>query len=117
MTSINSLTESLTELARGGIGVAQHVANINNLAHELLGQGGIFDYPLMTGIGKSLYMATMDPDMDISENKLKLFSPCRHHPRRAHEQNQRRRRIGWTRPAERDRNGDQTVSVDRMEPG
>ena len=75
MTSINSLTESLTELARGGIGVAQHVANINNLAHELLGQGGIFDYPLMTGIGKSLYMATMDPDMDISENKLKLFSP------------------------------------------
>lgn len=35
-----------------------HLAEVNRLAHELRGQGGIFGYPLITQFGKSLYDCT-----------------------------------------------------------
>ncbi len=50
-----------------------HIAKINKVAHELRGQGGIFDYPLITALGKSLYDATDDYGMTMSENRLKLI--------------------------------------------
>ena len=51
----------------------QHVLTINQIAHELRGQGGIFDYPLITAFGKSLYEATLDTRARVTENRLKLI--------------------------------------------
>ncbi|WP_193366856.1 response regulator [Pelagibius marinus] len=51
----------------------QHIVNINQIAHELRGQGGIFDYPLITSFGKSLYDATLDTRGKVTDNRLKLI--------------------------------------------
>ena len=50
-----------------------HMVTINQIAHELRGQGGIFDYPLLTSFGRSLYHATLDSRGEITENRLKLI--------------------------------------------
>lgn len=71
--SMETLSEALAAIARGDRGTSDHVATINRLAHELRGQSGIFDYPLITGVGKSLYLATVNPDMSVPESQLKLF--------------------------------------------
>ncbi len=74
---INSMAESLKALEAGGWpegGNAKHVANINRIAHELRGQSGTFDYQLVTSFGKSLYKATLDSDMEITEDRLKLIA-------------------------------------------
>ncbi len=73
---VSSMTNSLAALEIGGWpedGNAKNVANINRIAHELRGQSGTFDYQLITSFGKSLYQATMDPEMKITENRLKLI--------------------------------------------
>ena len=73
---INSMTGSLKALEIDGWpedGNAKHVANINRIAHELRGQSGTFDYQLVTAFGKSLYQATLDTDMEITEDRLKLI--------------------------------------------
>ncbi len=49
------------------------VANINKIANELHGQGSTFDYPLITDFGKSLFDATANPDMKITDNTRKLI--------------------------------------------
>ncbi len=72
---ISSMSDSLASLEIGGWpedGNAKHVANINRISHELRGQSGTFDYQLITSFGKSLYKATMDTEMKITENRLKL---------------------------------------------
>jgi CheY-like chemotaxis protein len=51
----------------------QHIFAINQIAHELRGQGGIFDYPLLTSFGKSLYQATLEIRGPITESRLKLI--------------------------------------------
>jgi CheY-like chemotaxis protein len=51
----------------------KHLLTINTVAHELRGQGGIFDYPLITSFGKTLYEATSDTGVTITENRLKLL--------------------------------------------
>jgi CheY-like chemotaxis protein len=51
----------------------QHLLTINQIAHELRGQGGIFDYPLITSFGKSLQQATVDTRRQVSQNRLKLI--------------------------------------------
>ena len=71
---LESMTKSYKALCAGGASNGnQHVLNINQLAHELRGQGGVFDYPLITAFGKTLYEATLDPNADITENRLKLI--------------------------------------------
>ena len=73
---INSMAGSLKALEVGGWpedGNAKHVANINRIAHELRGQSGTFDYHLVTAFGKSLYKATLDSDMAITEDRIKLI--------------------------------------------
>ena len=50
-----------------------HVLTINQIAHELRGQGAIFDYPLLTSFGQSLYQATLDTRGKISDNRLRLI--------------------------------------------
>ena len=74
---INSMAESLKALEAGGWpegGNAKHVANINRIAHELRGQSGTFYYQLVTSFGKQLYKATLDSDMEITEDRLKLIA-------------------------------------------
>ncbi len=39
-------------------GAAEDMRRINEIAHELRGQGGLFGYPLMTEFGRSLYEVT-----------------------------------------------------------
>ena len=73
---IASMADSLSSLEAGGWpedGNAKHIANINRIAHELRGQSGTFDYQLITAFGKSLYQATMDPEMKITDDRLKLI--------------------------------------------
>ena len=70
---LDSITESYEALKHGGGRHQDHVLNINQIAHELRGQGGIFDYPLITAFGKTLFEATIDTDAKITENRLKLI--------------------------------------------
>lgn len=49
-----------------------HLSAINEIAHELRGQGGMFGYPLMTQFGKSLYDVTGE-DAQISSALLDLI--------------------------------------------
>lgn len=51
----------------------KHIANINRIAHELRGQGGTFDYPLITKLCKSLYEATSNPDRQITDDRKNLI--------------------------------------------
>lgn len=51
----------------------KHLAHINKIAHELRGQGGIFDYPLITALGKSLYRTTMDYGVTVTQKRQKLL--------------------------------------------
>ena len=67
---------SLAALEIGGWpedGNAKHLASINRIAHELRGQSGTFGYQLITSFGKSLYQETMDPEMKVTEGRLKLI--------------------------------------------
>jgi CheY-like chemotaxis protein len=73
---VSSMSDSLAALEIGGWpedGNAKHVASINRIAHELRGQSGTFDYKLITSFGKSLYQATMDPEMKITEGRKDLI--------------------------------------------
>jgi HPt (histidine-containing phosphotransfer) domain-containing protein len=73
---ISSMSDSLSSLDIGGWpedGNARHIANINRIAHELRGQSGTFDYQLITAFAKSLYQATIDTEMKITEDRLKLI--------------------------------------------
>jgi len=66
--SVEALSRHCTHLehapADGAPGAAdvtaKHLRAINALAHELRGLGGMFGYPLITAIGKSLYLCTQD---------------------------------------------------------
>ncbi|NIA71025.1 response regulator [Pelagibius litoralis] len=69
---LDSMTDSHNALRQGAKETKHHVLNINQIAHELRGQGGIFDYPLITAFGKSLYEATIDTNAKITENRLML---------------------------------------------
>ncbi|HYG87787.1 MAG TPA: response regulator [Azospirillum sp.] len=53
--------------------VAALVAQINRSAHEMRGQGGIFGYPLITHIAKSLYEATSGSLAVVTPNEQLLF--------------------------------------------
>ncbi|MEQ8667486.1 MAG: response regulator [Rhodospirillales bacterium] len=44
---------------------------VNELAHELRGQGGIFGYPLISSVGEMLFALTQPP-RDMSDNALQL---------------------------------------------
>ena len=45
---------------------------INQVAHELKGQGGTFGYPLISTFGKSLFDLTSAREGSISENQLNI---------------------------------------------
>lgn len=45
---------------------------INQVAHELKGQGGTFGYPLISTFGKSLFELTSSREGSISDNRLNI---------------------------------------------
>lgn len=52
----------------------RHLSRISRIAHELRGQGGIFDYPLITALGRSLYAATKELYLPVTADRQKLIS-------------------------------------------
>lgn len=54
---------------------AEHLAEVNRIAHELRGQGGTFGYPLITLFAKSLYETTEYPCREDDAN----LEICRAH--------------------------------------
>ncbi len=70
---LDTMTRSYKALVEKEEEPKQHIVNINQIAHELRGQGGIFDYPLMTSFGKSLYDAMLDTRGKVTDNRLKLI--------------------------------------------
>ena len=70
---LESMSASFQALREGTEESTRHVLNINQIAHELRGQGGIFDYPLITAFGKTLYEATIDTNARISAHRLELI--------------------------------------------
>jgi len=70
---LESMGQSYEALTKGSDNPSGHIRNINHIAHELRGQGGIFDYPLITAFGKTLYEATSDATVEVTENRLKLM--------------------------------------------
>lgn len=69
---IRSMVDSRNALATGEGDAATHIANVNAIAHELRGQSGIFDYPLITQIAKSLYEATTSPNVEVTGAWIEL---------------------------------------------
>lgn len=49
------------------------IAQVSRAAHEMRGQGGIFGYPLITQIAKSLYEATRGSFTTVTANEQLLF--------------------------------------------
>jgi CheY-like chemotaxis protein len=70
---IRSMIDSRNALAVGEGDASTHIANINTIAHELRGQSGIFDYPLITHIAKSLYDATLSPNIEVTGAWIELI--------------------------------------------
>jgi len=70
---LETMGRSYEALCNGADNPSLHVRTVNQIAHELRGQGGIFDYPLITAFGKTLYEATLDSSVEITENRLKLM--------------------------------------------
>ncbi len=71
--SIRQLSGSLGLLAKGEGDSKALMIKLNTLAHEFRGQGGIFGYPLVTRFGKSLYEATRDPDIAVSNRHIDFY--------------------------------------------
>lgn len=69
---IRSVIDSRNALAAGEGDASTHIANVNTIAHELRGQSGIFDYPLITDIAKSLYEATSNPGIEVTSAWIEL---------------------------------------------
>ncbi|WP_282605890.1 response regulator [Pelagibius sp. Alg239-R121] len=70
---LNTLADCLNKLQKRQEDSRRVLAQINHIAHELRGQGGVFDYPLCTAFGKSLYEATLDVSLAVTGNRLKLI--------------------------------------------
>ncbi len=72
---IEAIQKLLIRLQKPDQPVARLLADVNRGAHELRGHGGVFGYPLVTAIAKSLYEATARTGRDaITENEWKLYN-------------------------------------------
>ena len=71
--SVRDMIAARDALAAGEGEAMAHIAAIAAIAHELRGQSGIFDYPLITRIAKSLYEATSDPAVAVTPSRIELI--------------------------------------------
>lgn len=70
---VETLARQIDRLPQEPAQVSVRIAEINRTAHEMRGQGGIFGYPLVTQIAKSLYEATGGAFQTVSPNEHQLF--------------------------------------------
>lgn len=70
---VDALGRTVDRLTGDGAQVAERVAAMNRTAHEMRGQGGIFGYPLITHIAKSLYEATRGAISSVTPNEQLLY--------------------------------------------
>ncbi len=70
---IKQILEAQAALQSGRGNPEECLKRINVVAHELRGQGGIFDYPLITDVGKSLYKATKPTGHPPTKDRIKLI--------------------------------------------
>lgn len=70
---IRKLDEALHKLREPGSNLRVLIARINRGAHEMRGQGGIFGYPLITELSKSLFLSTNRQYNSISDNEFELL--------------------------------------------
>ncbi len=68
-----TLAACLGELQKRRKDSGKILSQINRIAHELRGQGDVFDYPLFTAFGKSLHDATKDVGMAVTGKRLMLI--------------------------------------------
>ena len=73
---MQSLIDELSENYRRCIDTLEipheKVAVIHEITHDIKGQGGIFDYPLITNFGYSLYKHTHKSE-EASDNLVELI--------------------------------------------
>ena len=67
--SITRLRARMDALLEGRGDAAEHLERIHHMALEFGSQGGIFDYPLVTRLGKSLYALTLAPARRTGDRK------------------------------------------------
>lgn len=70
---VEEMARRIDQLGADSRHVAGLVAEINRSAHEMRGQGGIFGYPLITHIAKSLYEATSGGLKAVTPSEQLLF--------------------------------------------
>lgn len=70
---ILKLGNALYDLKDPSKNLRQTIATINRGAHEMRGQGGIFGYPLITEISKSLFLSTQRHFNALSDNEFELI--------------------------------------------
>lgn len=72
--AISKLRTFVSDLNFTSEAAAEQLARIRSLALELGSQGGMFDYPLVTTFGYSLYATTNDPNFEaIDDNYMALL--------------------------------------------
>ncbi len=72
---LDELSEKISQAFEDQAHRAEHLAEVNRIAHELRGQGGTFGYPLITLFAKSLYETTAYPCREDDAN----LEICRAH--------------------------------------
>lgn len=70
---VEDLARGVERLRSEPAAVPGLMAQINRSAHEMRGQGGIFGYPLITHVAKSLYEATHGAFTTVTPNEHRLF--------------------------------------------
>lgn len=70
---VDELARRVDRLGADAAAVPVLMARINRSAHEMRGQGGIFGYPLITRIAKSLYEATQGGFSAVTGNERLLL--------------------------------------------
>lgn len=70
---VDELARRVERLGAEPAAVPGLMAQIHRSAHEMRGQGGIFGYPLITRIAKSLYEATQGAPAAVTANERLLF--------------------------------------------
>ena len=71
--SLKEVGAVLETLAAGGGDSAKLLGKLNRTAHEMRGQGGTFGYPLVTEFARSLYQATADGRIEVTDNHVEFY--------------------------------------------